>query len=244
MKLRNKIALVTGGNSGMGLATAKLFKEEGATVVITARSPETFKTAKAEFGTLFDVVQADVSVPAQLDALYAHIKERHGGLDVVFANAGIAHFRPTAESDEAFFDAQFNTNVRGLYFTVQKALPLLRKGSTVVLNASVAAEKGIAGSSVYSATKAAVRSFARSWTAEIPIASVRFNVLSPGPIETPIFDKAGMSREQADGFKTMVPAGRFGRPEEMARTVLFLASEDSSFLAGANIAADGGLGQV
>ncbi len=248
MKLKNKVALITGGNSGIGLATAKLFKAEGAQVIVTARSTETFQKAKAELSSHFDVVQANVSKTSELDNLYAYVKKTYGGLDVLFANAGVALFRPTSESDEAFFDNQFNTNVKGLYFTVAKALPLLRKGSTVVLNASVVSTKGVAGASVYSATKAAVRSFARSWTAEIPVADVRFNVLSPGPIETPIYSKMGMSADQmtgfAEGMRSTVPAKRFGSAEEMATVALFLACSDSSFIAGADVVADGGFGQV
>lgn len=248
MKLNNKVALITGGNSGIGLATAKLFAEQGAKVIITARTAESYKVAKTEWGSHFDVVQTDVSSTPQLDKLYSHIKTTYGGLDIVFANAGVALFRPTEQSDEAFFDNQFNTNVKGLYYTVAKALPLLRKGSTVVLNASVVADKGMPGASVYGATKAAVRSFARSWTAEIPVENVRFNVLSPGPIETPIYSKLGMPADQLAGFQshmaTSVPAHRFGSAEEMAKVALFLASADSSYIAGANIAADGGFGQV
>jgi len=248
MKLHGKTALVTGGNSGIGLATAKLFKAEGAKVVITARSPETFKTAKAELGNQFDVVQTDVSDTKQLASLYSHIKLAHGGLDILFANAGVAVFQPTVEIDEAFFDNQFDTNVRGLFFTVSKALPLLNKGSKVILNASVVSIKGMAGASVYAATKAAVRSLARSWTAEIPVENVRFNVLSPGPIETPIYGKMGMPAEAVKGFsdhmKSIVPAHRFGSAEEMAKVVLFLASDDSSYIAGSDILADGGFGNV
>tara|TARA_B110001454_G_C12723218_1_gene435908 strand:- start:23417 stop:24166 length:750 start_codon:yes stop_codon:yes gene_type:complete len=247
-KIENKIALVTGGNSGIGLATAQLFKEEGAKVIITARSKATFEKAQKELGDQFDIVQTDVSQLTDLDRLYNHIKTKYGKLDILFANAGIANFRPTSDVDAAHFDAQFNTNVKGLYFTVAKALPLLNDGSSVILNASVAAQKGIPGSSVYSATKAAVRSFARSWTAEIPASRARFNVLSPGPIETPIFDKMGMSTEQVDAFssgiKATIPARRFGKPREMATVALFLASSDSSFLHGADILADGGLGQI
>lgn len=248
MKLNGKIALVTGGNSGIGLATAKKFKEEGATVIITARSSDTYAKAKSELGAHFDIVQTDVSKLSELQKLFDHIKAKHGALDVLFANAGVGYFRPTSEADEQFFDSQFDTNVRGLYFTVQKALPLMRKGSSVILNASVVSIKGIAGSSVYSATKAAVRSLARSWTAEIPVGDVRFNVLSPGPIETPIYGKMGLSAEQVAAFgehmKSIVPAHRFGSPEEMANVALFLASTDSSYLAGADIIADGGFGQV
>ncbi len=247
-KLSNKVALITGGNSGIGLATAKLFKEQGATVVITARSKESFEKAQKELGSLFDIVQTDVSQLSELDRLYTHIKAKHGKLDVLFANAGIAGFRPTSDVDGGYFDDQFNTNVKGLYFTVAKALPLLNDGSSVILNASVVSGKGLPGSSVYSATKAAVRSFARTWTAEIPSSKARFNVLSPGPIETPIMGKMGMSAEQKDAFTnqiaTTIPARRLGKPEEMATVALFLASSDSSYLHGADILADGGLGQV
>ena len=247
-KLEGKVALITGGNSGIGLATAKLFHEHGAKVVITARSKETYEKAKSEFGAHFDVVQTDVSKPTELDHLYSHIKSKHGGLDVIFANAGVAQFSPTSEVSPDFFDNQFDTNVRGLYFTVAKALPLLRKGSSVVLNASVVSQKGMPNGSVYAATKAAVRSFARTWTAEIPVAQTRFNVLSPGPIETPIFSKTGMSAEQlgamAEELKSGVPAGRFGTPDEMAKVALFLASTDSTYVCGAEIFADGGYGQV
>lgn len=247
-KLEGKVALITGGNSGIGLATAKLFKEQGAKVIITARTAETFKNAKAEYGKHFDVIQTDISKLEEIDRLMTHIKTNYGGLDVLFANAGIAWFAPTTESNAEFFDAQFNTNVRGLYFTVAKALPILRNGSSVVLNASVVASKGMASASVYAATKAAVRSLARSWTAEIPVDQVRFNVVSPGPIETPIFGRTGMTEEQINGFKAgvseSVPAKRMGRPEEVANAVLFLASNDSSYFAGANLAADGGMGQV
>ena len=248
MKLQGKVAVITGGNSGIGLATAKRFAQEGATVVITARTAESFTKAKAELGTQFDVVQADISKLDQIDHLFEHVKKRHGGIDVLFANAGIALFLPTTEVSSDFFDSQFNTNVRGLYFTVAKALPLLRKGSSVILNASVVSTKGLAGASVYAATKAAVRSLARSWTAEVPVENVRFNVLSPGPIETPIYSKMGMSEEQVNGFsdhmKSIVPARRFGTADEMASVALFLASSDSSYIAGADIYADGGFGQV
>lgn len=243
-KLANKVALVTGGNSGIGLATAKLFKEQGARVIITARSNETYAKAKAEYGSLFDVVQADVSNVTELDRLYAHIKATYGKFDVLFANAGVAIFAPTTEVTPEFFDNQFNTNVKGLYFTVAKALPLLNPGSSVVLTASVVASKGFAGSSVYSATKAAVRNFARSWTAEIPVSDVRFNVLSPGPIETPIFDKMGLPEGAAHAFGDSTSIKRLGRADEMAKAALFLASDDSSYVVGAELMADGGLGQV
>lgn len=247
-KLAGKIALVTGGNSGIGLATAKAFHEAGAKVIITARSNETFAKAQQEYGQVFDVIQTDVSDLAELDKMYSTVKSKYGALDILFANAGVAAFRATNEVDESFFANQFNTNVKGLYFTVAKALPLLNKKSSVILNASVVSTKGVAGGSVYSATKAAVRSFARSWTAEIPVDQARFNVLSPGPIETPIYDKMGLPPEQtksfADGMKALVPAKRFGSADEMANIALFLASEDSSYICGADIVADGGFGQI
>ncbi len=245
-KLNGKIALITGGNSGIGLATAKLLKEHGAKVIITARSAETFSKSQKEYGSQFEVIQTDVSKLSDLDRLYSSIKANHGGIDILFANAGVALFRPTADVDENFFDNQFDTNVKGLYFTVSRALALLNPGSSVILNASVVANKGIAGASVYSATKATVRSFARSWTAEVPTS--RFNVLSPGPIETPIYGKMGMSAAEVKGFSenmmASVPAKRFGSAEEMAKVVLFLASDDSSYLYGADLVADGGFGQV
>lgn len=243
-KLTNKIALVTGGNSGIGLATAKLYKEQGAQVIITARSQETFEKAKKEYAGHFDVVQTDVSKPEELDRLYAHIKAKYGKFDILFANAGVALFAPTSTVDSAFFDNQFDTNVKGLFFTVAKALPLLNKGSAVVLNASVVASKGFVGASVYAATKAAVRSFARSWTAEIPVSDVRFNVLSPGPIETPIYDKMGVDTENKEALGNSTPIKRLGRAEEMAKVALFLASDDSSYIVGAEIMADGGVGQI
>jgi NAD(P)-dependent dehydrogenase (short-subunit alcohol dehydrogenase family) len=243
-KLSNKIALVTGGNSGIGLATAKLFKDQGAKVIITARSKETFELAQKEYGNQFDVVQTDVSLPEDLDRLYTHIKYKYGKFDILFANAGVAKAAPTSEVTPEFFDNQFDTNVKGLYFTIAKAIPLLNKGSSVVLTASVVASKGFGGFSIYSATKASVRNFARSWTAEFPVTDVRFNVLSPGPIETPIFEKMGVPEEARDSFAGMTPIKRMGTADEMAKVALFLASDDSSYICGAEIMADGGLGQV
>jgi NAD(P)-dependent dehydrogenase (short-subunit alcohol dehydrogenase family) len=243
-KLSNKIALVTGGNSGIGLATAKLFKDQGAKVIITARSKETFELAQKEYGNQFDVIQTDVSLPEDLDRLYTHIKSKYGKFDILFANAGVAKAAPTSEVTPEFFDNQFDTNVKGLYFTIAKAIPLLNKGSSVVLTASVVASKGFGGFSVYSATKASVRNFARSWTAEFPVTDVRFNVLSPGPIETPIFEKMGVPEEERDSFAGMTPIKRMGTADEMAKVALFLASDDSSYICGAEIMADGGLGQV
>jgi NAD(P)-dependent dehydrogenase (short-subunit alcohol dehydrogenase family) len=243
-KLSNKVALITGGNSGIGLATAQLFKEEGATVIITAQSEKTREKAILEFGDRFDVVQADVSKMSDLDKLFAHIKNQYGKLDVLFANAGIGPTAMTSEVTEEYFESLFNTNVMGVYFSVAKALPFFNPGSAVVLNASVLSSLGRPGQSVYSATKAAVRSFARSWTSEIPIEKVRFNVVSPGLTNTSGLDKAGLTEEMKDNIATMIPIKRLAKPEEIAKAVLFLVSSDSSYIAGVEMYVDGGAGQI
>lgn len=247
-KLNGKIAVVTGGNSGIGLATAQLFKAEGATVVVTASSAASFDRAQRELGAHFDVIQADVSKTSDLEKLFSQVKAKHGGIDVLFANAGIAQFIPTEIVEEYNYDLMMDINVRGLYFTVAKALPLLREGSSVILTGSSVSIKGMAGASVYAATKAAVRSFARSWTAEISPRKVRFNVLAPGPTETPIFGKAGFTKEQVAGFEShviaSVPLGRMAKAEEMAKAALFLASDDSSYVVGTEFFVDGGISQV
>lgn len=247
-KLENKTILITGGNSGIGLATAKLFKDQGAKVIITARSKETYEAAKNEYGDIFDVIQADVNSTSDLDNLFSHIKTKYNKLDVLFANAGIAKFMPLSEITEDHYDQVFNTNVKGLIFTVQKALPLLAQGSSVILTSSTLNSKGSAGSTVYSATKAAVRNLARTWSAEIPVSHARFNVISPGPIETPIWNKLGLSEAETKGFAEQVIAGlpirRFGQVDEIAKTALFLASSDSSYIVGADISADGGFSNV
>lgn len=247
-KFIGKKVLITGGNSGIGLSTAKAFKSEGAEVLITASSDESYQRAIKEYESYFDIVKADISKVSEVENLMGAVKSKYGKIDVLFANAGIAHFKHTSEIDESFFDSHFNTNVKGLFFTVQKALPLLNKGSAVVLTASVASIKGIEGSSVYSATKAAVRSMARTWTLEIPVEDARFNVISPGPIDTPIFQKMGMSDEDAkkyvQGFGATIPIKRAGSPDEIASAVLFLSSSDSKFICGAEIFADGGFGQI
>lgn len=243
-KLSNKVALITGGNSGIGLATAKLFKEQGAKVIITASSQKTFEKAKLEYGSVFDIVQADVSKTEDLDRLYAHVKSNYGKFDILYANAGVSGWRMTSEVTAEYYDQQFNINTRGVFFTVQKALPLMNKGSHVVITASSASVKGMAGAVVYSATKAAVRSMARTWTAEIPVADVRFNVVSPGPIQTPMFDNMGFKEADIAGLMSMIPAKRVGTPEEIAKVVLFLSHEDSSYIAGHEIFADGGIASV
>ena len=219
---------------------------KGAKVIITASSPDSHKKAKTELaGSGLDIVQCDVSVLKQLDALYAYIKKEYPqGVDVVFANAGVFTPKPTADVDEVFYDWMMDINVKGVYFTVQKALLVLNKGSSVIINASAVSTKGFPGFSVYSATKAAVRKFARTRTAEIPPSQTRFNVLSPGYTITPIFGKVGVTQEAQDGAAQTVPMKRFGTAEEIASAALFLASSDSSYMAGADLVVDGGIAQI
>lgn len=244
-KLSGKIAVITGGNSGIGLATAKLFANEGATVVITGRRQAELDAAVAEIGSHAVGIQGDVSKLADLDKLYAEVKSKFGHIDIVFANAGIAELAPVGLVTEEHFDKVFGINVKGLLFTVQKALPLLVDGGSIILNSSVVNTAGLEGFGVYSATKAAVRSFARTWTAELKARKIRVNVVSPGPIATPIFAAMGLSEQQIDEFgtniTTQVPLGRFGQPEEVAQAVLFLASRDSSYVAGVDLYVDGGM---
>ena len=247
-KLTGKVALITGGNSGMGLASAQLLAREGAQVIITGRRQADLDAAVKSIGHNALGVQGDVSKLADLDRLYAVIKEKFGHLDIIFANAGHGTLKPLGHVSEEEFDGQFDTNVKGVFFTVQKALPLLRDGASIILNASIAASKGMEAFSVYSATKAAVRSFARGWTNDLKARKIRVNALSPGPIDTPILSKAGLTAEQAEGWKdslkASVPLGRIGRSEEIATVVLFLASDDSSYITGIELTVDGGLAQV
>jgi NAD(P)-dependent dehydrogenase (short-subunit alcohol dehydrogenase family) len=247
-KLAGKVALVTGGNSGMGLASAKLFAAEGAKVIITGRRKEDLDAAAKSLGAPALGIQGDVSKLSDLDRLFAAIKDKFGRLDVLFANAGVGELCPIGQVPEDQFDRQFAINVKGLFFTVQKALPLLRDGASIILNSSIAGYKGMEGMSVYSATKAAVRSFARTWTSDLKARKIRVNSLSPGPIETPIFGKMGLSEEQAAGFKQalpgMVPLGRIGSSDEIAKVALFLASDDSSYITGIDLTVDGGMAQV
>jgi NAD(P)-dependent dehydrogenase (short-subunit alcohol dehydrogenase family) len=248
-KLEGKIALVTGGSSGIGLATAQSFIKEGAFVYITGRrQAELDKAVKTIGGTQVKAVRADASSLTDLDKLFAQIKQEKGRLDVVFANAGGGSFAPLGAITEEHYDQIFNTNVKGLLFTVQKALPLIPDGGSVILNASVAGSKGLAAFSVYSATKAAVRSFARSWTTDLKDRKIRVNVISPGPIETPILDGLADTAEGRQGIidhlTAMVPLGRIGRPDEIGKAAVFLASEDASFIAGVELFVDGGTAQV
>jgi NAD(P)-dependent dehydrogenase (short-subunit alcohol dehydrogenase family) len=247
-KLEGKIALVTGGSSGIGLATAQQFVKEGAYVYITGRRQSELDKAVKTTGKQVTAVRADASKLADLDRLFAQIKEEKGRLDVVFANAGGGSLAPLGSITEEHYDQTFNTNVKGLLFTVQKALPLIPDGGSIILNASIVSIKGMPGFSVYSATKAAVRSFARGWTNDLKDRKIRVNVISPGPIDTPILDGLGDSEEQRKGIKdhltSLIPLGRMGRPEEIGKAALFLASEDSSFIAGVELFVDGGTAQV
>jgi NAD(P)-dependent dehydrogenase (short-subunit alcohol dehydrogenase family) len=247
-KLNNKVAVVTGGSSGIGLATAQRFVADGARVVITGRNQEALDAAVAELGERATGIRGDVANLEDLDRLFAQVSGQFGRVDVLFANAGIAPFVPFEAVTEENFDALFNINVRALFFTVQKALPLLTEGASVILNASVAAQSGIPNTSVYSATKAAVRSLGRTLAAELSPRGIRVNVVSPGLIETPLLGKLGLSQDQIDGFGEQVvqqtPLGRLGKPEEIAATVAFLASDDASYFTGADLVADGGMIQV
>ena len=247
-KLEGKVAVITGGNSGIGLATAQRFADEGAHVFITGRRQAELDQAVKHIGHGAVGVQGDVAKMADLDRLYATVKEQRGRIDVLFANAGGGEFAALGAITEAHFDHLFNTNVKGLVFTVQKALPLFRDRGSIILNASVAGSKGMEAFSVYGATKAAVRSFARSWTAELKSRRIRVNAVSPGPIETPVFGKLGMSDAEAKDFMagvvTAVPMGRMGTPDEIAKAVLFLASDDSSYVTGAELFVDGGMAQI
>ncbi|HXJ86984.1 MAG TPA: SDR family oxidoreductase [Candidatus Binatia bacterium] len=248
-KLEGKIALVTGGSSGIGLATAQQFVKEGAYVYITGRrKSELDKAVKFIGGAQVKAVRADSSNLADLDSLFTQIKREKGRLDIVFANAGGGSFAPLGAITEELYEQTFNTNVKGVLFTIQKALPLIPDGGSIILNASVAGQKGLPAFSVYSATKAAVRSFARSWTTDLKERRIRVNAISPGPIETPIIDGLAETEEQRNGIKaqltSMVPLGRMGQPEEIGKAAVFLASQDASFVAGAELFVDGGTAQV
>lgn len=247
-RLTGKIAVITGGNSGIGLATAKRFVEEGARVVITGRRAEELKEAAASVGRNVTAVAGDVSRLEDLDRLYAVVKEKHGHIDVLFANAGIGEVAPLELATEAHFGKTFDVNVKGLFFTVQKALPLFKDGGSIILNCSVSSVMGLPGFSVYSASKAAVRNFARAWTMELKDRKIRVNAMSPGPIETPALEKTGLSAEQvqqaAAQFASQIPLGRRGKPEEIAAAVVFLASDESAFITGVDLCVDGGMAQV
>lgn len=248
-KLAGKIAVITGGSSGIGLATAKRFVEEGAHVVITGRRENELKEAAAIIGRNVTPVAGDVSSLEDLDRLYAIVKEKHGHIDVLFANAGAGTIAPLPVATEAHFDQTFDVNVKGLFFTVQKALPLFKDGGSIILNSSVSNVLGLPGFSAYAASKAAVRNFARGWTLELKDRNIRVNCMSPGAIDTPaLATTTGLTAEQAkqaaEQFTTQIPMGRRGRPEEIAAAVVFLASDESSYITGADLPVDGGMAQV
>jgi len=247
-KLEGKIALITGGNNGIGLATAKRFVNEGAYVFITGRRNAQLTAAVKEVGKNVTGVQGDVSNLGDLDRLFAQVEREKRKLDIVFANAGIATFAPLGTITEEHYNSIFNINVKGLLFTVQKALPLMPDGASIILNASIAASKGLGANSVYSATKAAVRSFARVWTTDLRDRRIRVNAVSPGAINTAGLSEPLASAEAAGQRKIMIcnetPLGRFGTPDEVAKAVVFLGSDDSSYITGTELCVDGGFAQV
>jgi len=246
--LEGKVAVVTGGNSGIGLATAKRFVDEGAHVVITGRREKELEEAAISIGGNVTTVAGDVTRLEDLDRLYAVVKEKHGHIDVLFANAGWGEVAPLEVATEEHFDKTFDLNAKGTFFTVQKSLPLFKDGGSIILTASVANVRGDPAFSAYAAAKAAVRNFARGWTAELKDRKVRVNSMSPGPIETPALEKVGLTVEQVEQavahFASQVPLGRRGKAEEIAAAVLFLASDESSFITGIDLAVDGGMAQV
>jgi NAD(P)-dependent dehydrogenase (short-subunit alcohol dehydrogenase family) len=240
-KLQGKAAVITGGTTGIGLATAKLFVKEGAYVFITGRRQKELDEAVKEIGSNVTGVQGDVAKLTDLDRLYESVKAK-GKLDIIFANAGVAEFAPFGKITEEHFDKLFNINVKGTLFTVQKALPLLNDGGSIILNGSVASIKGTPAFGVYGATKAALRSFVRTWTSDLKGRHIRSNVISPGPTDTPAID--GQPEDAIARIVSTIPMGRMGEPDEIAKAVLFLASDDSSFVTGIELFVDGGRGQV
>ncbi len=247
-KLEGKVAVITGGSSGIGLATAQRFVSEGAYVFITGRRQSELDAAMKKIGKNVTAVQGDVSNLADLDRLYAKVKEQKGRIDIVFANAGMGELAPLGAISEAHFDKTFGVNVKGTLFTVQKALPLLQDGGSIILTSSIAGSKGLEAFSVYGASKAALRSFARSWTVDLKSRKIRVNAISPGPINTPILDGLAQSAEERKqlkaGLAAGVPMGRMGEPDEIAKAAVFLASDDSSFITGIELFVDGGLAQI
>jgi NAD(P)-dependent dehydrogenase (short-subunit alcohol dehydrogenase family) len=252
-RLAGKVALVTGGNSGIGLATAAAFLAEGARVAISGRDQATLDAAAATLGADASggdvlAVRADVADAVALDRLMGAVRARFGRIDVLFVNAGVGEFAPLEQASEAHFDRIFDANVKGAYFTVQKALPLLARGASVIFNGSINGLIGMPGTSVYAASKAAVRSLARTFSADLKDRGVRVNVISPGPITTPFIGRTGLPAEALDGVRAgiqaQVPLGRFGEPREIAQAAVFLASDESSFFVGSELVADGGMSQL
>ncbi len=247
-RLEGKVAVITGGNSGIGLATAKRLQEEGARVAISGRNTETLKVAVKSIGNGIVALQADVSRLDDIDRLFQTVAQKLGKIDVLFVNAGVGKFAPLTETSEDLYDEIFDTDTKGAYFTIQKAVPHLNDGASVILNASVVVKKGRPGTSAYSAAKAALRSFARTSAAELVGRGIRVNVVSPGPILTPIFERTGLPKEEMDQSVRQlidaVPMKRLGKPEEVAGVVAFLASSDASYITGEEINVDGGMGQI
>jgi NAD(P)-dependent dehydrogenase (short-subunit alcohol dehydrogenase family) len=247
-RLEGKVAVVTGGNSGIGLASAKRLQQEGAKVAIAGRSRKTLDEAVKTIGNGVVAIQADVSRLEDIDKIYSTVQQKLGKIDILFVNAGVAKFAPLTQTTETTFDENFSTNVKGAYFTIQKAVPHLNDGASIILNTSVAGIKGTEGTSAYSATKAALRSLARTSAAELVGRGIRVNAVAPGPIETPIFGRTGLPQQAIDefakGLSERVPMKRFGQPEEVAGVVAFLASSDASYITGEEIHVDGGIGQI
>ena len=247
-RFENKVVVVTGGTSGIGLATAKAFAAEGASVFITGRRQQALDSALKEIRGKVTGVRADMADLADIDRLYDAVQQQHAQIDVVFANAGGGSFAPLGAIDEAHFDAIFATNVKGVLFTVQKALPLLRDGASVILTSSTTSVSGTPAFSVYSASKAAVRNFARNWILDLKDRRIRVNAISPGVTETAGLNELFGGGDQANGTKdylaSLIPAGRIGQPEEIAKAVLFLASDEASFVNGVELFVDGGQVQI
>ncbi len=247
-RFEGKVVVITGGNSGIGLATALRLKSEGARVAISGRNQKTLDEAKQALGNEALAIRADVARLTDIDRLYTEVSQKWGKIDVLFVNAGVAKFAPIAETAETLYDENFDINAKGAFFSIQKALPFLNEGASIVLNTSVVDQQGTPGTSTYAATKAALRSFARTAAAELIGRGIRVNAVAPGPILTPIIERTGLSKEVMDDFAKQViekvPMKRFGQPEEVAAAVAFLASSDASYITGVELNVDGGLGQV
>lgn len=244
-RFTNKIAVVTGGNSGIGLATAQALVAGGAKVVIAGRDQTTLDSARAQLGSSATAIRADVGSLADIEALASEVGRQFGRVDILFVNAGIAHFRPIEQVDELFFDQHLDINFKGAYFTIQKFLPLFTQGGAIVVNGTAAVNVGMPNASVYTATKAALNSLVRTLSSELVARKIRLNAVNPGPIETPIFERMGMPKEQLDEtakwILSQVPQGRFGKAEEIAQAVCYLASDQASYVTGVELTVDGGM---